>query len=654
MHKSKPRALKIISVIGAIALVAAVGAGGFMLASSTSSGAEQREQISRENEEARWHDVIVSVVAPGLDENGSRIPVRITGADAAGEAYDETAFIKPDGTGLRLQAGKYGIRPIASPLTAQGGMFLYNDANKWFSIAAELEGGEVVDVSESVSLVFEAADPSDLSADAVAAARDYAVKGGMDEATVNGLLENVERSMAQAKQGAAFSNVQTYRGITFVGDVRTNTGFVPAYGIPGTQNILTRTNKFLFTGNTLFYADNSAAADGTQAIALHSRNMSTGQETILATDLASLTTPYYVHGQILYSSTEWGQAVKRIDISSGETTVISDNISGEFTKLVGVKDDKVLVATGDGMLPQLCFAPLGEGEQEVVTYGEEYGNVVGVFNDTVLVSITDWDEMSRIVAYALDGTYLWEGNIEDGVVPGPQYVYQDKCFYALSSGGTRLVYINVETGDVKLFTPGIQYLFGPMAQAEGALYFAGSESYSNYDSTGAATASYTTYTLNLESGEITSVGDYEAPGDEELAAQQDSFTWDNSWSGTGYGYGYDSTGYGYGNGYDSTGTGYGYDATGGTGYGYGYDSTGTGYGYDSTGTGYGYDATGGTGYGYGYSDGTGTGYGYDSTGTGYGYSDGTGYGYGYDSTGTGYGYSDGTGYGYSDGTGYGY
>ena len=539
LHKSKPKALKIVAGLAAIALVLGVGWMGFSAAQSASSSSVESSVVTEQRTEARLHDVKLAVQAPELDEKGTLIALQLTGADAGNNAVDETVFIKPDGTGLRLPAGNYGVRPLASPITAQGGLFLYNGNNKWFSVDAELEEGAVVDASEDVKLVFDPADPSDISNEAIDAARQYAIEGGMAEAEVDKLLEAVRASMEEAKAGDAFSNVQSYRGITFAGDVRTNTGFVPIQGVPDVQPIITRTDSFLFTGNNLYYVDNALSGDYGQ-VALHSRNMSTGQESILATDVAKQSFPCYTNGQIIYTANEWGQAIKRIDLASGETISMSDILGWDYTKLIGVKDGMVVAATGDGTLPQVCVAPLGEGEARYLSLGEAYGNVVGMFDDRILVNVSDWSS-SRLAAYDLEGTLLWEHDIADGTQLGKQWVYHDNVLAAVSSGGSAVVRVDMNTGESQVYDSNVAYLFEVMYVTGGHIYFAGSNSYANYDNNGTALASYTTFDIDTSTGSIAELGSYEAPQDEDLAQQQQNMYWNDSYNNTWGNTDYDTT-----------------------------------------------------------------------------------------------------------------
>ena len=575
LHKTKPQGLKIASGIAAIALVAAMGWMGFSAAKNAPTTSVEPTISSAQRTEARLHDVLISVQAPELDDKGTLIPLQLSGSDATNNAVDEIVFVKADGTGLRLPTGKYGICPLASPITANGGLFLYNSNNKWFSVDAELEEGAAVDATEDVALIFEPADPLDITEETIETAKQYAIESGKSEAEVNKLLEAIQASVSAAKAGGVFSSSQTYRGINFVGDVRTNTGYVTVQGVPDVQPIITRTDSFLFTGNSLYYTDNALNSDYGQ-VALHSRNMSTGQETILATDVARQTNPCFVNGQIIYTSNEWGQAIKRLDLTSNETISMADQIGYECTKLIGMKEGAVIAASSDGTMPQICIAPIGEGETKYVSLGDTYGNVIGMFGNRILVSIADWNS-SKLVAYDLEGKMLWEHDVADGTQLGKQWVYANNVLAAVSSGGTAVVRVDMNTGDTQVYDSNVVYLFEVMYVTPNNIYFAGSNTYANYDNNGTALATYTTYNIDTATGSISEIGSYEAPQDEDLAQYQQNMFWNDNtstWNNNTWDSGYDDGSYDDSNSGSDNGNNNGNDSNnteGNSGAGYGLD-----------------------------------------------------------------------------------
>lgn len=643
-RKSNPFLSKIAAVVIAAALLGGMGYAGFTYAQNqAASSAEEviEEQTPEEKALAKWHAVTIAVQASGFDESSTPLPVEVTGADSAGKSFSQIAYIKSDGTGLRLPAGNFGIRPAASPITSTGGMFLFNASNKWFSVDAELEPGAPLDVSADIQIVLEPADPSDLSVEGVESAKSYAISSGMSEESVDQLLEAVRTAISELQSKIAFSTTQRYRNTTYVGDVHTTSGVASAAGIEGTQAMPVRTDLFLFTNNTLYYADDSQRSSQ-DAIALHSRNMATGMETILATDLCSQTLPFYANGFIVYEALENGNhVIKRVGSTPEDITTYHDRLPWAVTKLVGITDDAVLVASSDNELPKLSTLPLGEGEVTTVDLGEQYGNVLGVYNEHVLVSIPGW-ETNQLLAYGLDGTKLWEVEAPAAAKLNQLSHYDDTYVYGLNSDSQQIARIDLANGESRIYDLGIPYAYDIMLIRDGHLFFAGSDTYNDDPDN----VKYSVYDLNLDNGEVANIGSYETPQNEETATQedtgQDGGSWNNTWTDTtntwnGTGQYYDwntgtytdgTTGYGYGNTY-----GYGTGTTDNTyGYGNGTSTTDNTYGY-----GYGTGTTDNT-YGYGYGTGTNTyGYGYGGTG----YTDGT----------TGWGTGTGTGtYDWTTGT----
>lgn len=65
-----------------------------------------------------------SVVVPGLDAYGSRIPVHVVGAPLQGEPVDMVSYLEADGSGLKLPSGEYVVTLAGSPVSAEGAVYL--------------------------------------------------------------------------------------------------------------------------------------------------------------------------------------------------------------------------------------------------------------------------------------------------------------------------------------------------------------------------------------------------------------------------------------------------------------------------------------------------------------------------------------------------
>ena len=82
--------------------------------------------------------VSIPIVAEGLTDEGSRIPVHVHGTANGGEAVAQDAYVSHDGSGLSLAAGTYEIRILESPISSDG--VLYRVTGDTRSLRVE-EGG---------------------------------------------------------------------------------------------------------------------------------------------------------------------------------------------------------------------------------------------------------------------------------------------------------------------------------------------------------------------------------------------------------------------------------------------------------------------------------------------------------------------------------
>ncbi len=103
-------------------IIALVGVGGYFLTTQAGftlpfmqPGAKKRYVIK------------ATVDIPGLDENGSRVPVHVVGTETDGESLNEHAYIDYEGYGLILPSGTYDVTLDSSPIAADG--TLYNTAD---------------------------------------------------------------------------------------------------------------------------------------------------------------------------------------------------------------------------------------------------------------------------------------------------------------------------------------------------------------------------------------------------------------------------------------------------------------------------------------------------------------------------------------------
>ena len=119
--------------------------------------------------------VIIPLEVPDLDEDGTHVPVKVTGKDEEGSKVSETAFLAPDGSGLSLPLGTYKVKPLASPISAEGDVYQVPDTTIEITLDSEaVEEGKTTTVSES--LVFVAIDAADVTDEIIDEALKWAKK----------------------------------------------------------------------------------------------------------------------------------------------------------------------------------------------------------------------------------------------------------------------------------------------------------------------------------------------------------------------------------------------------------------------------------------------------------------------------------------------
>ncbi len=71
------------------------------------------------NAQQQLFEVTIPITAPGLDANGSRIPMRVSGKDANGAKRSEVSYASFEGK-MRLPEGTYSLRVAETPISAIG------------------------------------------------------------------------------------------------------------------------------------------------------------------------------------------------------------------------------------------------------------------------------------------------------------------------------------------------------------------------------------------------------------------------------------------------------------------------------------------------------------------------------------------------------
>lgn len=123
-----PRRKKNTTLAIALAAALAAGGGAFVLT-------QHPEWVGLPSANAsvnKRYVIRANVTAPGLNENGSRIPVHVVGTTIGGDELDEYGYIDSQGYGLELPAGTYQGTIVTSPI-GEGGT-LYKPENPTFDL----------------------------------------------------------------------------------------------------------------------------------------------------------------------------------------------------------------------------------------------------------------------------------------------------------------------------------------------------------------------------------------------------------------------------------------------------------------------------------------------------------------------------------------
>ena len=134
-----------------------------------------------------------TLIIPGLDEAGSRVPVRIEGTDDAGNTVSETGYLDWLGRGLTLKRGTYRILIIGSPINSQGGIYRTN--NMWVNLMYDSNNKRYVAVND---LALDPIDPAEVTDAELAQAVAWAKEDPERAAVANQLEQAVEEERAEA------------------------------------------------------------------------------------------------------------------------------------------------------------------------------------------------------------------------------------------------------------------------------------------------------------------------------------------------------------------------------------------------------------------------------------------------------------------------
>lgn len=121
----------------------------------------------------------------------SKLPVHVTGTDLDGNNVDEVAYVDSAGDGISLVQGDYTLSVAASPLGSEGDVWGVPQGTIQVTVGDALGKDEPVDVSGDAQIPLgDPLDAADVTDDQIAAARDYAKKGGSETPDAADALAN--------------------------------------------------------------------------------------------------------------------------------------------------------------------------------------------------------------------------------------------------------------------------------------------------------------------------------------------------------------------------------------------------------------------------------------------------------------------------------
>lgn len=139
------------------------------------------------------HALKVCVMSTGWDTSSgaSKLPVHVTGTDLDGNDVDEVAYVDSAGDGISLVQGDYTLSVAASPLGSEGDVWGVPQGTIQVTVGDALGKDEPVDVSGDAQIPLgDPLDAADVTDDQIAAARDYAKKGGSETPDAADALAN--------------------------------------------------------------------------------------------------------------------------------------------------------------------------------------------------------------------------------------------------------------------------------------------------------------------------------------------------------------------------------------------------------------------------------------------------------------------------------
>lgn len=155
----------------------------------------------------------IEVVAPGLDAQGSRVPLHISGTQADGTQYENDIFVEAGTSHIELPEGTYVITAVETPISADG--TLYRVPEDVLKVVVSKDGTAMV-TPEGVKFEFHAVSASDISdADAlIESARQWILRDPERSELADELAATAHDALQDAETGNTQSHDESERGQT--------------------------------------------------------------------------------------------------------------------------------------------------------------------------------------------------------------------------------------------------------------------------------------------------------------------------------------------------------------------------------------------------------------------------------------------------------
>ena len=279
---------------------------------------------------------------------------------------------------------------------------------------------------------------------------------------------------ADLDAGARFAASQTYRDTTYVGDVRTNGGPKPVMAVPDVQQVPAEAELFLFADGCYYYVD-PFFGNGSAPIGLHKLDLETGEETVLADDVMSGSVLFYSDDMIFYESIRDGvPGFGAVSADGGKSVALFEGETEGLAQPLGAQDGIAYAICSAYDTPAYVIAATMEDGAFYNTFDiPSEGYAALICGDAILVT-----DGSTIRSLGLnDLAERWSCTVPGQPNISRNAVLDGTTLYFICNGaGTSICSLDLKTGDLQSFDPGIKNVIQLMLAKDGTLYYCGTES----------------------------------------------------------------------------------------------------------------------------------------------------------------------------------